>query len=218
MRTKGLDHLLEAAQAAGAKRFVAQSYTGWTNPRRGGPIKTEEDPLVPEPAAASRRTLEAIKYLERTVCEAAEIEGLVLRYGAFYGPGTSAGADGGDQIKAVRKRQFPLVGKGNGIISLIHIDDAASATVRAVGHSAPGLYNIVDDEPAPQSQWLPFLAEAVGAKPPRKLPAWLVKPMIGEVGVNMMTANRGSSNEKAKRELGWELAYPTWRQGVRTGL
>jgi nucleoside-diphosphate-sugar epimerase len=217
LRTKGLDNLIDAARAVGAKRFIAQSYTGWTNPRTGNLIKTEEDPLDPEPAAASRKTLNAISYLEESVAESEDFEGLALRYGAFYGPGTGL-APGGGQAVAIQKRQFPIVGKGEGLTSFIHLDDAASATVKAVEHGAPGRYNIVDDEPAQQNQWLPVLAEALGAKPPRKLPAWLVKPMIGEFGVNMMTAARGSSNAKAKQELGWELTYPTWRRGFRNGL
>ena len=217
LRTAGTDHLLAAARAAGAKRFIAQSYTGWPNERAGGAVKNEADPLDPRPAASSRQTLAAIASLENTVRAAPGIDGFVLRYGTFYGPGTGL-TPGGAVFEMVRKRRMPLVGGGTGIWSLVHIDDAARATVRAVGRGDPGIYNIVDDEPAPVSEWLPHLARVIGAKPPLRLPAWLVRPAVGEHGVSLMTRVRGSSNAKAKRELGWQPAYPSWREGFRSGL
>lgn len=211
LRTDGVDHLLDAARRAGTKRFIVQSYTGWPNARTGGPVKTEEDPLDDHPAKNSRRSLEAIKYLEQVVTGANDIEGVVLRYGGFYGPATGFTSDAA--IDLIRKRQFPIIGDGEGITPFIHIEDAATATAAAVDRGTPGLYNIVDDEPAPAHQWLPFLARTVGAKPPRRMPAWLVKPLAGEHVVLMMTAARGSSNAQAKRELGWTPRYPSWRQG-----
>lgn len=212
LRTEGLDHLLAAARHAGAKRFIAQSFTGWPNERSGTAPKTEDDRLDPNPAKNSEQSLAAIRHVESTVSGADDIEGVVLRYGAFYGPGTDLGA-GGSMVEMVRKRQLPLVGGGAGVFSFVHIADAATAAVAAVDSGAPGIYNIVDDEPAPVATWLPYLAEAIGAKPPRRLPAWLVKPMLGEFGINWMTASRGSSNAKATHELGWTPSYPTWRDG-----
>jgi nucleoside-diphosphate-sugar epimerase len=197
LRTRGLDILLEAAQAAGARRFLAQSYTSWTNPRDGGPVKSEADPLDPSPPKAMRRTLEAIAYLERAVVGARGLTGLALRYGSFYGPGTSFGADG-TIVEAVRQRKLPIVGSGAGIWSFIHLDDAAAATVLALGRGEPGVYNITDDEPTPVSTWLPALAAAVGAPPPRHVPVWLGRLFVGDVGVSVMTQIRGSSNRKAK--------------------
>jgi nucleoside-diphosphate-sugar epimerase len=217
LRTKGVDYLLEAAVASGARRFLVQSFTGWPNARTGGPVKTEQDPLDPHPAAASRASLAAIRHLESAVGGAADIEGLALRYGGFYGPGTGF-ERGGPLVEMVRQRKLPIVGGGTGVWSFVHIDDVVTATVAAAEHGAPGVYNIVDDEPARVSEWLPVLAEMVGAKPPRRVPAWLVRPVLGAHGVSMMTASRGSSNAKAKRELGWKLIYPSWRQGFRTGL
>lgn len=219
LRREGTDHLLEAAHAVGARRFIAQSYTSWPYAREGGLIKTEEDPLDPNPPAAFRNTLNAIRYLETAVLQAKRLEGIVLRYGGFYGPGTflSNGKEGA-RIQALHEQKFPVVGKGTGIWSFIHIDDAAGATVAAIEGGAPGIYNIVDDEPAPVSEWLPFLANAVGAKPPRHVPAWLAKLIIGEHGVVMMTQTRGASNAKAKRNLNWQLRYPSWRQGFMNGL
>jgi nucleoside-diphosphate-sugar epimerase len=217
LRTEGLDYLLAAAVAAGASRFVAQSFTGWPNERTGGPVKTEQDPLDPHPAAGSRRTLAAIRQLESAVVGADGIDGLAMRYGLFYGPGTGLALDG-VICELVRKRRLPVVGGGQGVWSFVHLEDAASATAAAAERGAPGLYNIVDDEPARVAEWLPYLAEAIGAKPPRRVPAWLVRPLLGEHGVSMMTAVRGSSNAKAKQELGWQLRYPSWRQGFRTGL
>jgi nucleoside-diphosphate-sugar epimerase len=212
LRTKGTDHLIAAATAAGVGRMVVQSYTNWSNIRDGGPVKTEDDPLDPNPPAQQTQTLAGIRHLEEAVL-AAPLEGIALRYGNFYGPGASEPV-----IEVLRKRQFPIVGAGTGVWSWIHIDDAASATVAAVEHGARGLYNIVDDDPAPVSEWLPYLAEQVGAKPPRRLPVWLGRIFAGEVGISMMTQVRGSSNAKAKRELDWELAWPSWREGFRYGL
>jgi nucleoside-diphosphate-sugar epimerase len=217
LRTEGIDHLLEAAVAAGARRFIAQSFTGWPNARTGGPVKTEWDPLDPAPPAGALATFAAIRHLEAAVTGEHRIDGVVLRYGGFYGPGTGI-ERGGVLVELVRKRRFPIVGGGTGVWSWVHIDDVASATVAAVERGAPGLYNITDDEPAPVAEWLPYLAEAVGAKPPWRVPAWLARPLLGEFGVSMMTTVRGSSNGKAKRELGWVLRYPSWRQGFRAGL
>jgi nucleoside-diphosphate-sugar epimerase len=212
LRKKGTDYLLSAAEAAGARRFVAQSYTGWPNIREGGPVKTEDDPLDPNPPAQQSESLAAIRYVERAVL-AAPLEGVVLRYGSFYGPGASE-----PLVELVRKRKFPVVGSGGGIWSWIHIDDAAAATVAAVESRATGSYNIVDDDPAPVSEWLPYFAEAVGAKSPRHVPVWLARVAAGEVGVSAMTRIRGSSNAKAKRELSWQPRWASWRDGFQHGL
>ncbi|MBO0846414.1 MAG: NAD(P)-dependent oxidoreductase [Nocardioides sp.] len=209
LRTEGLDHLVAAAQATGVPHIVAQSYTGWPNVRSGGWVKDEEDPLDPEPPRAQRETLAGIRYLEETV---RKVDGTVLRYGAFYGDASDA------MIPLVRKRQFPLVGGGTGYTSWLHLDDAAGATVLALETGTRGVFNIVDDEPAPASEWLPCLAECLGAKPPLRLPVWMARLVAGEVGVSMLTRTRGSSNDRAKRELGWELRWPTWREGFRHGL
>ena len=214
LRTEGTDNLIAAARAAGVERFIAQSYAGWTYAREGGPPATEDDSHDPDPPAQLRRTREAIRHLERAVLA---IDGIVLRYGAFYGPGTSLDRDG-EQTEAVRKRQFPLVGAGGGAWSFIHVDDAATATLAAIEHGRPGIYNVVDDDPAPVREWLPYLAEVAGAKPPRRVPAWLAKRFVGEHGVAMMTQTRGSSNAKAKRELGWRPQYASWRDGFRAVL
>ena len=212
LRTEGTDHLMAAGRAVGTRRFVAQSFAGWNYERSGGPVKSEDDPLDPAPAKAMRSTLEAIRYLERTVTEAQGMEGIVLRYGGFYGPGTSLGP-GGEHVEVVRKRQFPLVDGGTGVWSFIHIEDAADATVAAVEHGRPGIYNVVDDQPAPVSEWLPALTDALGAPAPRRVPRWLARVLAGQAGAVMMTEVRGASNEKAKRELGWRPAHPSWRQG-----
>lgn len=213
LRTQGTDHLLAAAAAAGTvRRFVAQSFTGWTNVRSGGPVKTESDPLDPDPPAAQRQTLAAISYLERAVTGAAPIEGIALRYGGFYGPGASA-----ELVDLVRRRRLPIVGDGAGVWSFIHIDDAAEATAAALDHGSPGVYNIVDDEPAAVTEWLPYLASVVGAAKPRRVPAWVGLLAAGEVGVSMMTRIRGSSNDRAKRELGWKPRWGSWREGFRHG-
>jgi nucleoside-diphosphate-sugar epimerase len=219
LRTEGTDHLLAAGRAVGIKRFVAQSFAPWPYARTGGPVKTEDDPIDTEPPAQVRTTLEAIRYLERAVTGAEWTEGIALRYGGFYGPGTSLGLNPvGEQIEMVRARKFPLAGKGTGVWSFIHIEDAAAATVEAIEHGKRGIYNVVDDEPAPVSEWLPELAKAIGAKPPRRVPLWLARIAGGEAAAIMMTELRGSSNTKAKRELGWQPRYPSWREGFAKGL
>ena len=210
LRTVGTDHLLAAAEAAGVSHFVAQSYASWNGIREGGWVKTEEDPLDLQAGTAAHPGMEAIRHVEDVVLRAG---GAVLRYGGFYGPGATD-----DQVELVRKRQFPLVGGGTGYSSWVHLDDAASATVLAVEQKARGVFNIVDDEPAPASEWLPYLAACAGAKRPMRVPKWLARLLAGEVAVTMMTEGRGFSNAKAKRELGWELRYPSWRQGFREGL
>jgi nucleoside-diphosphate-sugar epimerase len=219
LRTEGTDHLLAAGRAVGVKRFVAQSFAPWPYARTGGAVKTEDDPLDTSPPAQVRTTVEAIKYLERAVTEATWTEGIALRYGGFYGPGTSIGLDPpGEQIEMIRARKFPVAGKGTGVWSFIHIEDAAAATVEAIEHGRRGIYNVVDDEPAPVSEWLPELAKAVGAKPPRHVPLWLARLAGGDVVAIMMSELRGSSNTKAKRELGWQPRYPSWREGFAKGL
>jgi nucleoside-diphosphate-sugar epimerase len=210
LRTTGTDILLAAARDAGVGRLVAQSYTGWTNPATGGPVKTELDPLDPQPLPAQRESLAAIRHVEQAVPAAG---GLVLRYGNFYGPGASD-----ELVELVRKRRLPVIGDGAGIWSWIHLDDAAAATVVALERGDPGVYNVTDDEPAPVSEWLPHLAQAVGAKPPLHVPKWLGRAMAGSVASRWMTEARGSSNEKAKRELAWQPAWPSWREGFREGL
>jgi nucleoside-diphosphate-sugar epimerase len=209
LRTEGLDHLLAAARAQGVSRIVVQSYTGWPNIRSGGWVKDEEDPLDPQPPKAQRETLAAIRYLEDAV---QKVDGTVLRYGALYGGAPDP------MVALVRKRRFPLVGGGTGYMSWLHLDDAAGSVVAALESDARGVFNICDDEPAPASQWLPYLAECVGAKPPMRLPVWAARLAAGEVAVSMLTKTRGSSNARAKRELGWELVWPSWRQGFRHGL
>ncbi len=217
LRTDGTDHLLAAARATGVRRFIAQSYAGWPYARIGGPVKTEEDPLDTNPPSALREAFGAIRYLESAVLKASGSDGLVLRYGPFYGPGNALG-EGGSVVNEVRRRRFPVIGGGSGIWSFIHIDDAARATVAAVERGSPGIYNIVDDEPAPVSEWLPELARILGAKPPLHLPAWIGRLAIGKHGVLLMTAVRGASNQKAKRELGWQPVWASWRDGFRDGL
>jgi len=217
LRTEGTDYLLEAARAVGARRFIAQSYGNWNYARTGAGLKTEEDPFDPTPPHNQRKSLQAIRYVEHAVLNADGIEGVALRYGNLYGPGTGLAADG-DIVATVRKRGFPIVGDGAGVWSFIHVADAASATVAAIVRGAPGVYNIDDDEPAPVGIWLPELARAVGAEPPRHIPAWLGRLVIGEVGVSMMTQIRGTTSAKARRELDWTPSYSTWRQGFRTGL
>ena len=217
LRTTGLDYLLEAARIVGARRLIAQSYGGWPHERTGGPVKTEEDPYDPTPPKEMTRSLEAIRYLESAVTGDDHVEGVALRYGGFYGPGTLDGA-GGSMVEMVRKRKLPIIGNGEGIWSFVHTDDAATATMLAMDRGAPGIYNVADDEPAPAKEWLPEMAAAVGAKPPRHVPTWVGRLAAGEVGVSMFTKIRGISNEKAKRELGWRLIYPSWRQGFRAWL
>jgi nucleoside-diphosphate-sugar epimerase len=204
LRTEGTDNLLAAAREAGVRRFVAQSFASYRYARVGGPVKTEDDPLDPDPPAMARQSNAAMKYLDETVTAAG---GIALRYGGFYG------AADDPMVGMVRKRMFPLIGEGAGITSFILLDDAAAATVLALEHDGPAIYNIVDDEPAPQSEWLPVLAQAVGARPPRRIPTWLATLVAGKGMVMISVQGRGASNTKAKRELGWTPSYPTWRQG-----
>jgi nucleoside-diphosphate-sugar epimerase len=214
LRTEGTDHLLAAGRAIGVRRFVAQSFAGWPFARTGGPVKSEDDPLDPTPPAALRTTIEAIKHLEAAVTGAAWTEGIVLRYGGFYGPGTSLSVKPeGEHVALIRRRKFPVVGDGAGMWSFIHVEDAAAATVAAIERGERGIYNVVDDEPAPVSVWLPAAARAFGAKPPRRVPRWLGRIAAGEAATVMMTEARGASNEKAKRELGWSPRYRSWREG-----
>ena len=214
LRTEGTDHLLAAGRAVGISRFVAQSYAGWPFARTGGPVKTEEDPLDPTPPDAMRETHDAIRYLEDKVMGAGWTDGVVLRYGGFYGPGTSLAPEGGETVEMVRKRKFPVVGDGAGVWSFIHIEDAADATVAATEHGARGIYNIVDDEPARVAEWLPVVASSLGARPPRRVPRRLGRLLAGEAVAVMMTEVRGASNAKAKRELGWKPGHPSWRQAM----
>jgi nucleoside-diphosphate-sugar epimerase len=204
LRTEGTDALLAAAREAGVRRFVAQSFASYRYAREGGPVKTEDDPLDPSPPAMARETSAAMRHLDQAVTDAG---GIALRYGGFYG----AANDG--LVKPVRRRQFPIIGDGAGISSFIHLDDAAAATVLALEHDQAGIYNIVDDEPAPMREWLPALADALGAKPPRHVSLWLAGLVAGKGAVMMAAGSRGASNAKAKRELGWAPRYPSWRQG-----
>jgi nucleoside-diphosphate-sugar epimerase len=212
LRTEGTDHLLSAGQAVGVRRFVAQSAVYGFYARTGGAVKREDDPLDPSPPRESRGTIAAVRHLEEAVIGAQWTEGIVLRYGAFYGPGTSM-APGEEQFELVRKRKYPLVGDGGGVWSFIHIGDAAEATVAAVEHGSRGAYNIVDDDPAPVAEWLPALAQELGAKKPMRVPRFVGRLFAGEVGAVFMTEIRGASNAKAKRELQWRPAHPSWRQG-----
>ncbi len=210
LRTEGTDHLLAAARESGVERFIAQSFAAWPYARVGGPVKTEDDPLDQHPPKQVRTTLEAIKHLEAATTGAG---GIALRYGGFYGPGTSF-APGGEQWEMVMARKFPVVGDGGGVFSFAHIDDVASGTLAALEHGTAGrIYNIADDDPAPAREWLPAVAEAIGAPPPRHVPRWVGR-LMGEHLVVMMCEIRGASNERAKRELGWEPAWPTWREGI----
>jgi nucleoside-diphosphate-sugar epimerase len=210
LRTEGTDNLIAAAEATGVPHVVAQSYADWNGLREGGWVKTEEEPLDPLTGTSAQRTAAAIQHLERAVLG---YGGAALRYGGLYGPGATD-----DQVELVRKRLFPLVAGGPGYASWVHVDDAASATVLAVEQRAKGVFNIVDDEPARASEWLPYLAECAGAKPPRRVPAWLARLFAGDLAVTIMTQGRGFANDKAKRELGWTLRYPSWRAGFRDGL
>ncbi|HXV52404.1 MAG TPA: NAD(P)-dependent oxidoreductase [Solirubrobacterales bacterium] len=219
LRTEGTDHLLAAARAAGVRRFVAQSYAGWPYARSGGPVKSEEDPLDPDPPEAFRRALDAIRHLERAVSGCERVEGIVLRYGGFYGPGTSLSLDPvGEHVEAIRKRRFPIVGDGAGVWSFVHIADAAEATVAAVERGGAGILNVVDDDPAAVRAWLPYAAETLGAKPPRRVPRWLGRLLAGEAATVMRTEVRGASNERAKRMLGWQPSFASWRRGFAEGL
>jgi nucleoside-diphosphate-sugar epimerase len=212
LRTEGTDHLLSAGRAVGVRRFVAQSYTSWPYARTGGAVKSEDDPLDATPPREMRQSLAAIRHLEEAVLGADWTEGIVLRYGAFYGPGTSM-VPGGEQFEMVRKRKFPVVGNGRGTWSFVHIADAAEATVAAVEHGTRGIYNVVDDEPAAVAEWLPALARVLDAPNPWHVPRVVGRLFAGEAGAMMMTEMRGASNAKAKRELGWKPGHPSWREG-----
>ena len=219
LRTEATDHLLSAGRAVGARRFVAQSFGAFRWSRTGRPVLTEADSLDPNPPGALRAALVGILYVERTVPTIEWGEGLVLRYGGFYGPGTAISLAPDAQMAAqIRKRRFPIVGDGGGVWSHVHVDDAAAATAIAVERGEPGIYNIVDDCPAPVREWLPVLASALDAKPPRRIPRWLGRVAAGEAATIMMTEARGASNAKAKRELGWQPRYASWRQGFAQGL
>jgi 2-alkyl-3-oxoalkanoate reductase len=211
LRSQGLDNLLAAAKQAGTSRIIAQSFCGWPYARRGSPVKSEDDPLDPDPPRELRRTLAAIRYLENALTAAPGVAGLVLRYGAFYGRGT--GLFDGPLIDRLRRRAVPLIDDGNGWWSFLHIYDAAAATAIAVGRGAPGIYNIVDDEPAPVREWLPALAAMLGARPPRRIPKWLARVAAGEHVVVLMTEACAGSNSKAKRDLGWHPTHASWRRG-----
>jgi nucleoside-diphosphate-sugar epimerase len=204
LRVQGTDNLLAAAREAGVRKIVGQSFASYRYAREGGPVKTEDDPLDPTPVRNTEETNAAMRHLDLAITDAG---GIALRYGGFYG------AAGDGLIEPVRKRMFPIVGDGGGVMSFIHLDDAAAATVLALEHDGPAIYNIVDDEPAPVRDWLPVLAEALGAKPPRHFPRWLARLFAGQAGVVMGTESRGASNAKAKRELGWALRHPSWREG-----
>jgi nucleoside-diphosphate-sugar epimerase len=217
LRTSGTDHLIEAARAGGARRFVAQSYAGWPFESSGSDPNTEESPFEVNLPVEMRATADAIRRLETTVIGAEDLAGSVLRYGSFYGPGTSLG-EGGEIVQAVRRRLMPIVGDGTGVWSFIHVDDAAVATVAALEHGAAGVFNVVDDEPAPLAEFLPELARILGAKPPRRVPEWLANLLIGDAGVYLMTAAPGASNAKAKRDLAWSPVYRSWRHGFRDGF
>jgi 2-alkyl-3-oxoalkanoate reductase len=210
LRTEGAHYLLEAAVESGARRLVAQGFTGWTNEREGPPVQDETSSLDPHPPHSMRQSLDAIAELESTVTAATGVEGLVLRYGNLYGPGSAA------LLEAVRRRKLPVVGSGAGLWSFVHVADAADATVAALDQGTPGVYNIVDDYPAPALEWVPYLAEVAGAKPPFHVPAWAGRLAAGEALVSMMTQARGSSNSKAKAVLGWSPRYASWREGFRS--
>ncbi len=207
LRTEGTRNLLDAAAKTGVRRLVAQGFTGWTNPRDGSPVKDETSPLDPHPPKAMRQSLDALAELEHTVTTATGVEGLVLRYGNFYGPGSPSLLD------AVRQRKLPVVGSGAGLWSFIHVADAADATIAGLDRGAPGVYNIVDDEPAPAGEWIPYLAEVAGAKPPLHVPTWAGRLAAGAAVVSMMTRTHGSSNGKAKAVLGWAPGHASWREG-----
>jgi nucleoside-diphosphate-sugar epimerase len=210
LRTEGTDNLLSAAHASGVRRFVAQSFAGWPYERTGDMVKGEEEPFDPSPPEQMRSMLDAIRYLERAVTAADGIDGIVLRYGGFYGPGTSL-APGGEQYEPIRKRQFPIVGEGSGMMSVIHVADAAEATVIALEHGAPGTYNVVDDDPVPISEFLTVVSDELGVGKPRHAPRWLGRLLAGRAAVTMMTEGRGASNAKAKSELGWRPRHSSWR-------
>jgi 2-alkyl-3-oxoalkanoate reductase len=213
LRTEGTDNLLAGARAAGVRRFIAQSFAGWPYAREGAPVKKEGDRFDPSPPPAFRRTLDALRYLEAKVMGEKSMEGVILRYGFFYGPGTAFGKDGA-LIEDIRQRRVPIIGGGEGIWSFIHIDDVARITLAAVEQGAPGIYNIVDDDPAPVSEWLPALAAILGAPPPRHVPTWMARLLIGDAFI-LMTEARGASNAKAKKTFGELLLWPSWREGFK---
>lgn len=217
LRIEGTDNLLAASHAVGVRRFIVQSYAGWNLQQGGSPTKTEDVPLDPDPAPASRQTMAGIQHLEAAVTGDQSMEGLALRYAAFYGPTGSIGK-GGELVEMIRQRKLPLVGDGSGVWSFIHYDDAADATVRAVQTGDPGVYQIADDDPATAAVWLPELARILGAKPPRHIPTWLAKLAIGDFGVAAFTKIRGADNSKAKDTFGWQPGYASWREGFRHGL
>ena len=216
-RTRTLDTMLAAARSIGVRRFIAQSYCGWPYAREGSPVKTEDDPLDPTPPASFRESLAAIRYLEDTIRQTRDIQAFALRYGNLYGPGTDISAEG-TVADLVSRRKLPLFGSGAGVWSFIHVRDAASATVAAMSRGSPGIYNVVDDEPVPVNVWLPALANALGARPPRRLPAWVGALLLGDGGLSMMTLARGGSNAKSKRELAWQPSFASWRRGFVEGL
>src|ERR671931_1728053 len=219
LRTEATDHPLAAGRAVGVRRFVAQSFGAFRWARTGGPVLTEADPIDPDWPAALRMALPGILHVEQAVTTIEWGEGLVLRYGGFYGPGTGISlAPDAVMAAPIRKRRFPIVGDGGGVFSHVHVEDAAAATPIAAERGEPGIYNVVDDEPAPVREWLPALASALDAKPPRRIPRWLGRLLAGETATAMMTEVRGASNEKAKRELGWTPRYASWRQGFARGL
>ncbi|TWD83358.1 nucleoside-diphosphate-sugar epimerase [Kribbella amoyensis] len=217
LRTEGTDNLLEASRAAGVRRFVVQSYAGWNLAHGGSPTKSEDVPLDPHPLPATRRTMAAIQHLESTVTGATGIEGIVLRYASFYGPTGDIG-QGGSMVELIRKRRLPLIGDGSGIWSFVHYDDAADATVKAIESSATGVYQIADDDPAAASVWLPEFARILGAKQPLRLPTWLARLAVGDVGVSAFTEIRGADNSLAKKTFDWQPGYASWREGFRKGL
>ena len=217
LRTEGTDHLLAAARAVGAERFVAQSFGNWNYERAGTAAKTEDDPLDPDPPAPQRQSLAAIRHVERAVTNVDGMTGIALRYANFYGPGSSFAADS-EIAGMLRKRAFPVIGDGTGVWSFVHVDDAARATLAAMERGWPGVYNVADDEPAPVAEWLPELARRLDAPAPRRVPVWLGRIATGEVGVSLMTQIRGASNAKARRELEWVPAHRSWRQGFARGL
>jgi nucleoside-diphosphate-sugar epimerase len=212
LRTTGTEYLIDAARLVGTRKLIVQSYAGWPSIRQGGRVKTEEDPFDPQPPHSMSRTLDGIRRLEAIVAAASDLTGIVLRYGSFYGPGTSL-APSGEIIQAIRSRRFPIVGDGQGVWSFIHMEDVAMATCLAIERGKQGVYNIVDDEPAEVSVWLPYLAQVLGAKPPRHIPAWLGRLIIGDAGVSMMTKIRGASNVMAKDRLAWQPLFSSWREG-----
>lgn len=214
LRTEGTDHLLAAGRAIGVQRFVAQSFAGWPFARSGSRVKTEDDPLDPAPIPPMRTTLAALRHLEEAVIGADWTQGIVLRYGGLYGPGTSLDVEGGEMTEMIRRGFFPIIGSGEGMYSFIHVADAADATLAAIERGTRGVYHVVDDDPAPVREWLPVVAAALGAKPPRRIPRWLGRLIAGETIVTMSTEARGASNERAKRRLGWAPRHASWRDGL----